>query len=210
VTPGRLLLEALQHLDTHDAPLGACFVGLSAMLEHVFPPFPGDLGVTLGAALGIARGWPVALLFLAAMAGAFVGSFVTWTVGRWIAAQTHKTQTPWMVRLVSSLEEATTSLDRHGAWIITASRFAPGIRSVVIVAAGFRGIPLSKTLAAATLGAALWNILLFTIAMVLGRNLESLASALDTYQRGAFAVVVTVLAGIGLRALWLRHRTKSS
>jgi membrane protein DedA with SNARE-associated domain len=81
---------------------------------------------------------------------------------------------------------------------------------VVIVAAGFRGITLSKTLAAAALGAALWNTLLFTLAMVLGRNLEALASALDTYQRGAFAVVVAVLVGIGLRTLWIRRRTKSS
>ena len=85
------------------------------------------------------------------------------------------------------------------------SRFAPGIRAFVIVGAGFRAMPVVPVLAAAVLGAALWNVLLFTVAALVGKNLPRLAAWLDRYNRAAFVVLLVVAAGFALRWLWKRR-----
>ncbi len=208
MSPGHALLALLDRLDTHDAPLGAALVAASSFLEHVFPPFPGDLGVTLGAAVGFARAWPVALLFAASLLGAAVGAAVAWRFGAWLEDRA-RTAPPagWLRRAHDGALDATEALDRRGVWIITASRFVPGVRGFVIVAAGYRHLPLPRVLAAALAGALAWNALLFTVAALVGRNLDALGAWLDRYNRIAGAVVVIAALAFVLHRVWRRRRS---
>lgn len=206
MNPGQRVLELLERLDAHDAPLGAAIISASSFLEHVFPPFPGDLGVTLGAAVGFAREWPIYVMFPAAVLGSTLGSTVAWTFGRWLERRSHFPKHPWVARAHEQVLDATKALEKHGIALVIGSRFLPGIRAFVVVATGFRRFPLLNVLAAAGLGATLWNALLFTIAALVGRNLSTLGAWLDAYNRVAILVVAAIVLVAILRRAWLRRR----
>lgn len=209
MNPGQRVLELLERLDAHDAPLGAAIITASSFLEHVFPPFPGDLGVTLGAAVGFAREWPIYVMFPAAVLGSTLGSTVAWTFGRWLEHRSHFPKHPWVARAHAQVLDATKSLEKHGLALVVGSRFLPGIRAFVVVATGFRRFPLLNVLAAAGLGATLWNALLFSIAALVGRNLSTLGAWLDAYNRVALLVVAAIVLVALLRRAWLRRRASA-
>lgn len=204
MSPGARLLELLQRLDGHEGAALA-FVAVIAFLEYVAPPVPGDLGVTLGAALAFARGWFVPWFFLAALGGSALGSAVTWRFGAWLERRSRTPMHPRIAQLHDGALAATKSLDRHGVGLIVVCRFMPAVRAFVVVAAGFRAMPFARVMAAATLGAALWNALLFTLAALVGRNLHALAGWLDVYNRVAGVVLLVLVAALGLRAWWQRR-----
>lgn len=209
MSPGQHILQLLERLDAHDAPRGAGVIAASSFLEHVFPPFPGDLGVTLGAAVGFARGWSTPAMFAAAVLGSAVGSCVAWSFGRWLEHRSHFPKHPWVARAHDEALVVTRALDRHGLPLVIASRFLPGIRAFVVVATGFRRFPLVNVLVAATLGATLWNALLFSLAALVGRNLDALGRWLDTYNRAVFGLVAATLAVLAARWAWRRRRSAS-
>ncbi len=206
MNPGQRVLELLERLDARDAPLGGAIIALSAFLEHIFPPFPGDLGVTLGAAVGFSRGWPVYVLFACAVLGGSLGSAVAWAFGRWLERRSHFPKHPWVARMHDRVLDVTRVLERHGLGLVVGSRFFPGVRAFVVVATGFRRFPLVNVLVAAALGATLWNTLLFLIAALVGRNLATLGAWLDAYNRVALIVVGVIVAAVVARRLWLRRR----
>ncbi len=205
---GRSLLGLVEQAGHSSPYLLAALVSLSAFVEHVFPPFPGDLGVTLGAAVGFAVQGRAPWLFGASLLGNLAGSAVTYGFGRWLASRADHSLSPWVQRMRGKTLAATERLGRQGLILVVVSRFAPGVRAFVIVGAGFRAMPIRSVLAAAVLGATLWNLLLFTVAALVGRNLERLADWLDRYNRAAFFVLLGVVAVAGLRWLWTRRGTE--
>jgi membrane protein DedA with SNARE-associated domain len=207
MSPGQRILHLLERLDAHDAPRGAAVIAASSFLEHIFPPFPGDLGVTLGAAVGFARGWSTPLLFAAAVLGGAVGACVAWAFGRWLERRSHHPKHPWVARAHDEALRVTRALDRHGLPLVVASRFVPGVRAFVLVATGFRRFPLANVVVAAALGATLWNALLFALAALVGRNLDALGRWLDAYNRAALALAAALAAALVARWAWRRRRS---
>ncbi len=205
--PGQHILHALERLDAHDVTKGAALIAASSAFEHVFPPFPGDLGVTLGAAVGFARAWSLPVMFGAAVSGSIAGSAVAWLFGRWLERRSHFPRHPWVARAHDRALAATAALDRHGLALVVGSRFLPGIRAFVVVATGFRRFPIVNVLVAAALGATLWNTLLFALAALVGHNLQALAGWLDAYNRAALALVAAAALALGARWLWRRRRS---
>lgn len=206
MTPGEFLLRLIERLDHGSSHAVVALVAASSLAEHVFPPVPGDLGVTVGAAVAFARGWFVPAVFFAAVAGSVAGSSLAWLFGRWLETRTHHPKHPWVARAHDRALAATAALDRHGAGLIVACRFLPAVRAFVVVAAGFRRMALPKVLGAAALGAALWDAALFTVAALVGRNLPALARWLDAYNRLALALLAALALALAARWWWRRRR----
>jgi membrane protein DedA with SNARE-associated domain len=197
--PSRYILGFVAGVRDDDLPLLLALTAASSALEHVFPPFPGDVGVTLCAAVGFAHSWPAWGLFLSALGGSLVGTTLAWGFGRWLDRNARHTTRPWLLYARARAQEATASFDRHGLKIIAVSRFVPLGRAFIIVAAGFRAMPLGRVLLAAAAGAVLWNSVLFALAALVGRNLDLLGRYLDRYNRGALAVLVVIAVAVYAR-----------
>jgi len=205
---GHRLLEVVERAGHASPNLLGALVALSAFAEHVFPPFPGDLGVTLGAAVGFAVPGRAPWLFAASLVGNLCGALLTYGFGRWLAVRADHSPRPWVQRMRGQTLAVTERLARQGITLVVVSRFAPGVRAFVIVGAGFRAMPLRSVLLAALLGASLWNALLFTVAALVGKNLPRLADWLDRYNRVAFGALLVVAVLALLRWLWVRrHRS---
>lgn len=192
---GRHLLDLVNRAGDARPDLVAAVLALASALEHVFPPIPGDLIVTLGAAVAFAHGGTAVLCYAAALLGSALGAMVTYAVGRWLSHRGEKPRPGWAHRLHDGAMEVTAALERHGVGLIVVSRFIPGVRAFVVLAAGFHRVPLARVIPAVVTGAALWDAALFGLAAAVGRNLPALARWLDAYARGVLGALFLGLVG---------------
>ena len=169
----------------------------ATFLEHVFPPFPGDLLVVLGAWYAV-RGeisWVAA--FLSVTAGAVAGAWVDYRIGAAIGRRIEHRLSERNPALEAKLERFEASYRRWGNWLIVVNRFFPGVRAFLFLAAGASGIPLRRVLVLGGLSAALWNALLLALGGLAAQNVEELVELLRRYTRAAW----TALAAAALVAL---------
>jgi membrane protein DedA with SNARE-associated domain len=195
------LSEALARTGGY-APLVLFF---GSFVEYVFPPFPGDTLVLLGAwyAVNGALSWPLA--FLAVTAGALAGAYVDWragvALGRRLDRSAHRKGGLTEERLMRF--EA--GYRRWGAWLLVANRFLPGVRAFFFLAAGACGIPLARVLLFGGISAALWNTLLLAAGGLLVGNLDDLVRLAARYTNVAWIGMAAVAALIAARALLKRR-----
>ncbi|MBI5070038.1 MAG: DedA family protein [Deltaproteobacteria bacterium] len=200
------LAELLAELLTRTGPAAPLLLFLAAFIEYLFPPFPGDLLVVLGAwyATHGALSWP--LTFAAVTAGAVLGAAVDWRVGRWLGARLGERAAAGRLdsTQVARFEAA---YRRWGGLLLVANRFLPGIRAFFFVAAGASGIPLWKVLLFGGVSAAIWNGLLLAAGAFLARNQEELVDLVGRYNTAAMALLAAGVA-VGLAYLWRKRRAR--
>jgi membrane-associated protein len=179
-------------------PFAPAVLLLASFMEHVFPPFPGDLLVLLGAWYAVhgELSWPVT--FLSVTAGAVAGAGLDWYLGRWLGQrleQRVESRTSSRGRLTpENLARFEERYRRYGPLLLLGNRFLPGLRAFLFLAAGAARVPLREVLIFGGISAALWNAALLAAGAFLAHNVEELIGLLQRYTRG----VTTVLGGLVL------------
>ncbi len=187
------------------APLvlfGATFV------EHVFPPFPGDLLVVLGAWYAVQGqlSWP--MLLLAGTLGSLAGAWVDHRVGAWLGHRLDLRSGRSRLLPTERLAAFEAAYRRWGPWLILFNRFMPGLRAFIFLAAGASGLPVRRVVVLGGLSALAWNALLLLAGGLLAHNLEELVSLVDRYMRVAGAALLLALVLLLLRVLWRRRAAR--
>lgn len=199
--------QILQWL-AHGATFWAYLVLLcAALLEYVFPPFPGDAITLFGVFLTITAGYHGPTVFLAITAGSILGSFLAYGFGRRLAG-TVEHERPRILRgprATRALAAIAARFERHGAAYLVVNRFVPALRALVFVAAGIARIPAWKVLVYGGTSAMLWNGALFAAGWAAGRSWERLQEMSTQYAIAATAVVVGVVLVLVVRRLVLRR-----
>lgn len=191
-------------------PLLLPVLGLAALVEYVFPPFPGDTITLLGAWLAVSGRASVVAVFASVTAGSLAGSALSYQLGVWLRSRALSGGADGFVgRLLSpSLLARLESLYRRwGTWLILSNRFVPLTRSAFFLFAGVSALPLRKVLFFGVISAALWNAMLLAVGYAVGANLEALVGFVAGYNRIALAVVAAVLlVACALAAWWWRRQ----
>jgi len=187
-----------------DSLLGWFALAGSAVIEYVFPPFPGDVVTVLAASLVIAASWSWYGVLTALMLGSVVGAALTFELGvRWARRRDergHKSK---------GLDRMVAGFKKHGAAYLVLNRFVPGVRSAFFVAAGLAGMSRRAVYIYGALSSLLWNLLLFAAGAALGANYERLERLVTTYTTVAIAVVIGVVVVWFLVGWWRkRHRAE--
>jgi membrane protein DedA with SNARE-associated domain len=197
----RILSEALSRTSDY-APL-VLFGG--SLVEYLFPPFPGDTLVLLGAWYAVhgELSWP--LTFLSVTLGAVAGAWIDYRVGAALGRRLDRSAERRSPLTADRLHRVEQGYRRHGAWFLVANRFLPGVRAFLFVAAGASGMPLGRVLLYGGVSAALWNALLLVAGAFLVRNLDDMIGLLERYTDAAWVAIVAVAVLLLLRALWLRR-----
>lgn len=177
----------------------------ASLVEYVFPPFPGDTIVVLGAWYAVQGviSWPVA--FTAVTLGAIAGAWLDWRVGRSIAPVVEARVALRGPIDAGRLARFEAAYRRWGWLLLVGNRFLPGIRAFLFVAAGAARVPLSKVLLLGGLSAALWNAALLGVGALIARNLAEMSAILERYTRAAWiamGLVVAVLVGRAALRRW--------
>lgn len=199
------LQQVFDYLSGQAVWWGLLLLAVSATVEYVLPPFPGDTVTLAGAVLIPQAGWPVWGVFGAVMAGTALGAAVDWRVGWWLID--HQGKDTWLHRWLDRpsvrprVDTLIEQFERHGTVYIALNRFVPAFRALFFVAAGMARIDLFRTLLWGGLGAALWNAAILAAGYTVGYNLQELALLLDQYSRVFWIVVgLVVLAWVSWKA----------
>lgn len=204
----------LEHFDAWVRLLGVWgypVLGLAALIEYVFPPFPGDTVTLLGGAYAGRGERSFALVLLAVTAGSMLGIVATWYAGTLVGNRADRLREGTLVFGIThaQLRKVQTAMKERGAWLLVVNRFLPSFRATLFLAAGAAHMPLRQVLLLGTLSALAWNALLLAVGLEVGDNAERIGAFFRTWRLGALAVVAVLAAAWLARRLWRRRRARS-
>jgi membrane protein DedA with SNARE-associated domain len=190
-------------------PAGLALIAGCALVEYLFPPFPGDIVVVFAAFLVARRGWSAPGVWAAVLVGSAAGCMISYaagrllrrTEGRWAAGRLAR----WRPRIDALVER----FGRHGALYIAINRFLPSLRALFFVAAGMARLSPWKVLGFGLLSAAVWNALLFALGITVGANWTRLEKILATYGEVMWGLIALVVLGLIVRWAWRRRQPHS-
>ncbi len=166
---------------------------VSAFVENVFPPIPGDTFTLLGA------------YFVGRNSLSFVGVLITTTLGSVLGFMTlfmlaywlewkffEKRDFKWLKK--SQVQRVQRWFHKYGYKIVLANRFLSGIRSVISVAAGLTQLNKGLVTLYAGISALLWNGIIIYAGAFVGESWEEILKYIETYHR-IFITALVVLGG---------------
>lgn len=201
------LAEWLDWLQTLPPAVAWVTLGGAALVEYVFPPFPGDTVVLAGAVLVGVFGWPVLPVFGAITLGAVLGSALDFQLGRWFVASGRYDRMEPARR--AALDDLVQGFRDHGAIYLALNRFVPGVRALFFVAAGLAGLRWPAVLWWSTVSAVVWNGLLVGAGVGFGANLDGLETWMGRYSLAVGALVGVAVLAVGWRVWRTLRATRS-
>ncbi len=197
-------------------PLGALYALIfgASFIEGVLPLMPGDVAAALLAFFAARAGGHLTPTIIAVTGGSIIGALMMWWVGKrygaeWLAKRLHRFGLTKVEHQVEQAEEKLEAAYRQYGWVaLFVSRFLPGLRAVVPVAAGALRIPFWEVTIIFTLASTLWYGTIAWIAFHVGGNWDAVRETVVRVARdiglGATAVGV-VLAYVGFRLIKRRR-----
>ena len=193
-----------------DSPLGLLLIALSAMVEYIFPPFPGDTITLFAAVLITAYGWHFGAVFAAVMAGSLAGSMLAFYLGSWLRRRRQaRSQAAEPAEQQALIDRLVARFHRHGAAYLMINRFLPGIRALFFVAAGMAGMRPLAVLFYSGISAAAWNLAIIAIGSALGANFDTLLSWVQRYTAVVWALIGVIAVLLLIRWLYRRRRARN-
>jgi membrane-associated protein len=202
------LTETLTQAIRSTGPWAPAVLFFATFVEHVFPPFPGDLLVVLGAWYAVhgQLSWPMLLVF--STAGALAGAWVDHRVGVALGRRLERRAAHSRLLPPERLAAFEAAYRRWGSWLLVFNRFMPGIRAFLFLAAGASGLPAGRVVLLGGLSALIWNTLLLAAGGLLAKNVDELVGLVDRYMLAAGALLALAALLLVARALWRRSRAR--
>ena len=178
---------------------------LSAIVENLFPPVPGDTVTVFGAYL-VGRGalelWPVILsTFLGSAFGFMVLYWLGYHYGRAFILKLR-----WVKP--EDIEKAEGLVQRKGIAVVAVNRFLPGLRSVISLAAGTVRLAPWQVFLATMLSVFCWNGVLIWLGFLFGDNWQQVMEHIGSYNRIMLVVLAALGIFVGTYILRKRRRAK--
>jgi membrane protein DedA with SNARE-associated domain len=168
---------------------------LSCILESFFPPWPTDLIVLYAGFLAGRGQLERTAVLVSAILGTQIGVMaIFWLARRWGAALLGGR----LGRMLAAdrLGQLERGFARYGVPAVAVSRFFPGVRALVMPAAGLARFSAWKVLWWAGLSVVVWNTLVVGLGVFAGTHLDWAKNVLVGYNAIALGVVaVGLLAG---------------
>jgi len=170
----------------------------------MFPPYPGDT-VTVFCSFAAARqGISPALILSVSWLGSYLGGLLLWGLGHiWLEDPPLR-----FIRWLSpsgGLEKARELVRVHGTIIVVLSRFVPGIRSLIILAAGLAGMNFGRIIWAVAVAVFIWQSILVAGGYLVGLHWLKVVSVISKV--GLFAAVAVAIA---VYVGWRRSRARQN
>lgn len=176
---------------------------VSALLENIIPPIPGDTVVIFSAYLVASERLALWPSLLATVVGGEVGFLIMYFLGLRYGRNIFNTK---LTRYISEekLEKAESWLVRYGGWLVVANRFFPGVRSIISVCSGIARLNWIIVAFCGLISLFIWNGLLFYFGFMLGKNWTLLVEIVNSYSK-----IIVVFIFLVVTVLFWRMRSKS-
>lgn len=186
----------LAFLDTLPDLLIYILLGLSAFVENVFPPAPGDTITAFGAFLVGTNRLQFLSMFISTTIGSLAGFMFLFWIGRLLGRRFFVERDFWYFK-TENIVRAENWFRKYGYFLILINRFLPGIRSVISIVGGISGLQVFKVFLLALISSGVWNLIWIGMGYSLGSNWET-AKARIVEIMITYNVAVLVLLGVGV------------
>ena len=168
---------------------------LSPFVEHLFPPFWGDLLVLVCFFLAGQGALSPAWIAVAALAGSVSGSIVAFVLGRRFGMAIMERM--GLRRLAGQGRRARVLLRRFGEPLLVVNRFIPVMRGLLLYSAGALEFRFGRSVFYSAVGSALWVGLLAVAGLWTADSWEEILAVFKRWS-GILALVLGLAA-----ALWI-------
>lgn len=196
-----MLENILIYLNTLDIAWIYIILFVFAFIENPFPPSPSDVVVVLGATLiSHSPAGFIPVLIITSL-GSSLGFLLMYYIGFYFSEKlirSHK------FKFISddAVQKADVWFRKYGYKLILANRFLPGTRSIISFFSGVSELQVKKTFILATISAFAWNILLITLGMLVGKNVEIIDQYLSTYSNIILTATAVILLAWLIKLLY--------
>jgi membrane protein DedA with SNARE-associated domain len=189
----------LNFLDSLPNALVYILLGVSAFVENVFPPIPGDTITAFGAFLVGARRLSFMGVYLATTSGSLLGFMCLFWIGG-LLGRRFFIERDYRLFKASDIIKAEGWFKKYGYFLILLNRFFPGIRSVISVAGGVLQLRPLKVILLALVSASLWNLIWISLGYTIGANWENAKVRMAHIMR-QYNIAILVVFGIAIAVL---------
>jgi membrane protein DedA with SNARE-associated domain len=180
---------------------------VSAFIENIFPPFPGDTITLAGAYLAGEGNIAYIGVLVSVVAGGIAGAMTLYVIGKAAGRQYFETgRGRYLTR--GSLVKIERMFDKYGSAIILSSRFITGIRSAIAVTAGIVRYDIYRMAILTTISFVLWTGTLMGLMVYFKSNWRAIAHLVRHFNAVILVLGALLLLGWIIRILWKRN-TKS-
>jgi membrane protein DedA with SNARE-associated domain len=177
---------------------------VSAFIENVFPPFPGDTITLAGAYLAGEGNIAYIGVLVSVVAGGIAGAMTLYVIGK-ICGRPYFETGRGRYYIKGSLPKAERMFEKYGSGIILGSRFLPGVRSAIAVTAGIVKFNTIRMTILTTISFLIWTGMLIVFMIYFKSNWRLIANFIKHFNIVFLSAGALLLIGWLVRALWKRN-----
>jgi membrane protein DedA with SNARE-associated domain len=167
---------------------------MAALIENLFPPFPGDFFAIAGGALAAAGRLNLFLVFVVVYLGGIISVMLVYKLGLNYGRQffIRKNYRFFSANDIVRLENW---FQKRGALLLILSRFIVGARSVISLVAGISRYDYSKMLIFASISFFLFNGLILFSSYIFVIEFETIARYFHLYEKIVWPILILGIIG---------------
>ncbi|MFZ0448759.1 MAG: DedA family protein [Desulfatiglandaceae bacterium] len=201
----------LDFLNTLPAVLMYLVLGVSAFVENVFPPIPGDTITAFGAFLVGTHRLSFFWVYLVTTVGSLLGFLFLFWIGKALG-RAFFLERDYRFFKAKDILRVESWFQRYGYLLITLNRFFPGVRSAIAVAGGISRLGILRVTLLALISCSVWNLVWILVGYSLGSNWavvrEKMASIFLHYNVAVLTFLVLLVGFFVLRKWILKRRER--
>ncbi len=169
-------------------------VFVSAFIENVFPPFPGDTITLVGAFLAGYGEVGYIPLFIFVVIGGMSGAMLLYYLGR-TKGRSFFIKYNRSYLKIDNLYRIEGWFKRWGVLVLLVSRFIAGFRSLLAISAGIGVFPVPRMAFFTLISFCMWNTFLIGGMFLLKSNWRKLVGFIDSYNTVFLIISALVVTG---------------
>ncbi len=183
--------ELLNFISSHGVLWIYFFLFISAIIETIFPPYPGDTVTFMGGYLVSSKVLSLPLAFFIPCAGSLCGALALYYLGMKKGRKLFEKDKGKILNR-TQLNRIENWFRKYGGKVILVSRFIAGVRSGIAIAAGLGKIELWKMTIYSLISIFAWNGFIISLGALTHQNWQKLYKFLSLYNRFIFIAVVLI------------------
>lgn len=183
---------------------------ISAVIENIFPPIPGDTITAFGAFLVGTGKLNFFLVYLSTTLGSVTGFILLFFAGRYLGKEFF-TDKNYRYLSAQKIHSAENWFTRYGYYIVLLNRFLPGVRSAIAIVSGISRLSPFLVAILSLLSASVWNLIWIQAGYTLGSNWtlvrERLSLIIKNYNLAAGLVIIVVILSLVIHRLIKKRKS---
>ncbi len=179
---------------------------MSAFIENLFPPFPGDMVTLAGAFVAGEGNIGYVGVLVSTTSGGLLGMLVLYYFGRFKGRKYFEKRNGKYFGK-TTLERVEVLFRKYGGSILVVSRFLAGVRSAVAIAAGIGDVRPARMVGLSLISFILWNGILLGLMIASKSNWEMIMDIVGKYTYILFILGIAIGITIVALKIWRKRRS---